>query len=280
MNINTVIEQYTNTQYQDVSGFDVNGQNLLAINLLAQTQVKINVHGDLMEIGLFHGRTAVLLGLLRNEDENFIGIDAFGHSGEIQHEDRQLDLDYYGDGTLIKESFQRNWDKYVSAVHPNQSNPILLEKDSRQVTPQDLKSLTKGVRYFSLDGGHSEKSTFHDLELAESVVVDGGILVVDDYFLEDCPAVSVGTLRYFLSRESKFVPFLVFCGRLFFTTAAYKKIYQEAIFSGNIHRWVRFGEFLSQPIVCLIDRLHRDENAFHADVAEWRRCEKNYQNEK
>jgi hypothetical protein len=83
--------------YQLVQNFDVNGENLLAINLLSKCQVRLGVGGDLMEVGVFHGRTAILFGLLAQSGETFYGIDAFGTSTEIQHEDRQVDLDYYGD---------------------------------------------------------------------------------------------------------------------------------------------------------------------------------------
>jgi hypothetical protein len=72
-------------------------RELLAINLLSKCQVRLGVGGDLMEVGVFHGRTAILFGLLAQSGETFYGIDAFGTSTEIQHEDRQVDLDYYGD---------------------------------------------------------------------------------------------------------------------------------------------------------------------------------------
>jgi hypothetical protein len=270
-------DQYASDMYKTVQGFDVNGENLLAINLLSQSQVQNGVHGDLLEIGLFHGRTAVMLGLLRRPGERFVGIDAFGSSESIQHQDRQVDLDYYGDGKAIRKGFDQNWQKFIlSASDDPDAKPILIEKDSRSVSQKELQSATSGVRLFSLDGGHSEISTYHDLELAESVVKDGGILILDDYFLEDCPAVSVGAMRYFLTTESKFVPFLIFCGRVFFTTADYVQAYQETILSGGITRWVRFGEFLGQPMICLIEREMRNKERFDAEAAEWRRCQENY----
>jgi hypothetical protein len=74
-----------------------------------------------------------------------------------------------------------------------------------------MNKISQNVRFFSLDGGHSEASTFHDLELAE-VVKEGGIMIVDDYFLEDCPAVSVGTMRYFLTKKVNLCHFLFFAG--------------------------------------------------------------------
>lgn len=268
--------EYAHLIYKEVQGFDVNGQNLIAINLLAQKQLQLGVTGDLMEIGVFHGRTAMLLGLLLNKHEKFIAIDAFSTINQIQHEDRQVDLDYYGDGNEIKSSFLKNWEQYVQSKNPNSSHPILIEKDSRDIESKSLRSMTQGVRIFSLDGGHSEASTFHDLELAEEVLTEGGILILDDYFLEDCPAVSVGAMRYFLNRKSKLVPFLIFCGRIFFTTQSHVNNYREAVLSGSIMRWVRFGEFLGQPMICLIDRLEKNPEEFKKDVAEWRQYMTNY----
>jgi SAM-dependent methyltransferase len=266
-------EEYASEGYKSVGGFDVNGQNLLAIHLLSSCQAKNGITGDLLEIGLFHGRTTIMLGMLRNRGERVIGIDAFGSSAGIDHEDRQVDLDYYGDGHAIKQAFESNWEKFILKGSPEPAlKPTIIERDSREISPEQLREVSSNVRLFSLDGGHSEISTFHDLELAEAVVKDGGVLVLDDYFLEDCPAVSVGAMRYFLTRDSKFVPFLIFCGRVFFTTRGYEKTYREAIFSGDILRWVRFGEFLTQPMVCLIDRQPRDQAVFDAEVAEWRRC--------
>ena len=35
---------------------------------------------------------------------------------------------------------------------------------------------------FSVDGGHSTDVALHDLRLANEVLVDGGIIMLDDYF--------------------------------------------------------------------------------------------------
>ena len=59
----------------------------------------------MLEIGVFHGRTLIMLGGLRHAGERVIGIDAFERIDEIQHEDRQVDLDYYGSGRAIKDAF-------------------------------------------------------------------------------------------------------------------------------------------------------------------------------
>lgn len=269
--MNSKALEYCTSGYENVVGFEVNGENLLAVNLLMNEQNNLGITGDAIEVGVFHGRTAMLLGLNLQKNEKFIGIDLFGAMGDVTHEDRQVDLDYYGDGKIIKNSFLNNWSNIVG-----NKEITVIEKDSRNVSSKELFSHTSGCRLFSLDGGHSEKSTYSDLALGESVLIDGGILVLDDYFLEDCPAVSVGAVRYFLENKSKLVPFLVFCGRVFFTTRDYAEKYQELIFKGDISYWVRFGEFLGEPVICLVNRLARDADTFKSDVASWKKYKENY----
>ena len=71
----------------------------------------------------------------------------------------------------------------------------------RSSQPAKLRELAGGaIRFFSVDGGHTDEIVFSDMKLAEATLADGGIVIADDVFNEQWPGVAVGTLRYLVRR--------------------------------------------------------------------------------
>ncbi len=91
----------------------------------------------------------------------------------------------------------------------------------------------------------------NDLKLAESVLADGGIVLVDDYFDEKWPGVSEGTLKHLLLGDSELIPFSIFDDKVLFTNnLVNKSIYIEALKTLIPKFIVKEIEFLDQN--CLI----------------------------
>lgn len=57
-----------------------------------------------------------------------------------------------------------------------------------------------------VDGGHSRAETFHDLDLAASLLAPGGLAALDDYFNPEFPGVSDGAVEFLVRKPGVLVP--------------------------------------------------------------------------
>ncbi len=161
----------------------------LTIANLNDVQREMSVCGTVGEIGVHHGKLFILLGLM---DKSF-AIDIF---------DQSLNVDHSGHGD--REIFERNLERFgVTGVH-------IIQASSTTVGPSDIPG---PVRLFSVDGGHTADLTENDLRLAEKCLVDGGIIILDDYFNSFWPDVSVGANRCMDS----LIPFAISPNKVYFT---------------------------------------------------------------
>jgi hypothetical protein len=146
--------------------------------------------GNAAEIGVHHGKLCILLSLLC---DHTYAIDVF---------DPTLNRDASGDGN--REIFERNMRRHGGAY-------TVLQSDSALLTPDRLPPM----RLFSVDGSHTAKMTASDLRLAAAVLEPGGVVILDDYFNEQWPDVSVGANR--VIADGSLVPFAIAPGKLLLT---------------------------------------------------------------
>lgn len=172
-----------------------------AIACLGKAQTGAGVTGSVGEIGIHHGRLFILLRLLATPAEKSFAIDLFGDQG--------ANVDRSGLGN--EAAFRRNL-----ATHAGGEGGVaIISGDSNRLTPEDIRSAAGPVRLMSIDGGHTAETTANDLRLADSLLVPGGIAILDDYFNPLWPDVATGAATYFLSPGARLRPFLVTPGKVF-----------------------------------------------------------------
>jgi hypothetical protein len=101
----------------------------------------------------------------------------------------------------------------------------------------------KGFRLFSIDGCHEAPSTAVDMENAFKCLVDGGIVMMDDYFHFCWPGVSEGVSVFMTKNVNCLKPFLIAWNKVFFTQPKYAEIYKavlEKLFIPNDVRRKKF----------------------------------------
>jgi Methyltransferase domain len=200
----------------------------LEVVQLAQTQRAMSTVGPMCEIGVHHGRTLILLSLLSRSKEVTAGIDRYGLATAMGHS-RYLHLE----SNFRAHGVDRNRVK-------------ILDADSRHLTTAKILELCEGApRFFSLDGGRTAETTYHDIELACATLCDGGIAMIADYFQEAWPEVSEGVCR-FMTQTPGLFPVAIGGNRLFLTKSRKcLRSYQEGLeraFAGQIKHSVMFGE--------------------------------------
>jgi hypothetical protein len=174
--------------------------------------------GDLLEIGVFHGKSLIPLLDMAKPNETCIGIDVF--------EDQHLNMDKSGGHTTINSVTQN-----IIKVYDELPKHLKLVKQcSGSLTTRKLLKLSTNniFRFISIDGCHTFDFTFHDLSLAANSISEDGIIVIDDYTNADWPGVKAAT-DHFLNLKNNLQPIyagankLILCSREVSSTF-YKKM--------------------------------------------------------
>src|SRR5439155_8490377 len=128
-----------------------------------------------------------LLNALRNDDELCFAIDVF---------DRQeLNTDHSGSGSLAM--FQSHLDTLMGA---QRDFFRIVQRDTMSFSTVELTNLFgSGVKFLSVDAGHTVHHARNDLLLAQEVLVPGGIVALDDFMAVLWPGVTEGFYRFMTS---------------------------------------------------------------------------------
>lgn len=163
-----------------------NLDDLSHFTLVLETQRTSGLSGDLLEVGCYHGRSGAVLAMHLQEGERLVLIDAF---------DLPLS-EPYGD-TPSAAGVLRNLRSAVPDLDEGRLH--ILKGYSREVQlPPGLR-----VRFAHVDGGHDRSTVRTDLGLCASVLIDGGVIAVDDYAHPEHQGVSEGVAD-FLRADSSF----------------------------------------------------------------------------
>jgi hypothetical protein len=207
---------------------------------IAEVQRAERVIGNVAEIGVHHGRLFILLHLLARPEETAVAIDLF--------EDQEANIDNSGNGDYLK--FMENVARHVGV----KSGTIVHKGDSTKLTGEMIKRMAGGpIRMFSVDGGHTETITKHDLETAQDSLSKGGVVILDDCFNGGWPGVVSGTLR-FLDAAPAIRPFAIGANKTLFAAPDFCALYREAL-SSSLAK-ITTHDFLGHKVTCLDYEAH------------------------
>lgn len=202
---NAKLRKYASTGYTEIDGWGINDYLIKLFLSLNAYQGNRDIFGNLFEIGVFHGRVLILLGMMSRTDERVVGLDIFEAL-----QSHNIDL---SGGYTTKEIVEHHLDRYR-----------LREKTELIVGDSLFTDLTKvaalsNLRFAHIDGAHYVDAVVNDLMKTQQQMVPGGIIVVDDFLHVGFPGVNEGCHR-FLSVETPrlVVPFAAGANKLFLTT--------------------------------------------------------------
>jgi hypothetical protein len=134
-------------------------------------QSEDGISGHAAEIGTFEGRFFFALAHALRDDERAIGIDTFE----------------WPDTGLI-DRFEKNRTTFGPA-----GRMITLKADSRMLAPQELLALAPGkrVRFFHIDGEHTQDHLAKDLALAFATMDPRGVICLDDMLHPGYPLLAI-----------------------------------------------------------------------------------------
>jgi hypothetical protein len=168
---------------------------------LALEQIEAGLVGDVAEIGVYHGKTFIVLANATTSQETAHAVDVFSERKAIKDDS----------GACADRSiFLSNVQKFAPRAQTNiiQESSLDLEK----VGFTDYR-----LRLLSIDGGHTSAITLNDLRLAERCLIRGGIAALDDILHPEWLGVLSGFAEY-LQRAGSLRPFAISPNKLYLTT--------------------------------------------------------------
>lgn len=143
-------------------------------------QKRLGIKGDLVEFGVYKGKSAFILANCTVPDETLALVD----------------IKILPEVADIK--------KLLPDVQIHEKSSIKFF-NSRKLS----KTFENKVRFLHVDGSHTFDNVTEDLEIAEALVSENGLVVLDDFLNPHYPQVQAATYRHLYVGNSRFSVFLI-----------------------------------------------------------------------
>lgn len=148
-------------------------------HIVLAMQTSMGLHGDMLEIGSYHGRSTAMMATRLAPGERLVVCDLFESDQGDHYANRPSPENLLANIRLVNPALEPSRIK----IHKCLSNDLVLQADER-------------FRFIHVDGGHSAEQAHFDLTLCGKHLLPGGIMVMDDYHSPDWPEVTTGTDRF------------------------------------------------------------------------------------
>jgi Methyltransferase domain len=166
--------------YSDIPGWFIPDDRAL-FDLLLEAQGE---HGDIVELGAYLGRSAVIIGTHVRPDERFVVVDLFGEEAHVADDGANQAENKRHYATLTRTQFEANY----LALHDHL--PDIVQAPSSAV----LDYVAAGsVRFLHVDASHLYSQVRIDTLNARKLLQRDGVVVFDDYRGLQTPGVAAAT---------------------------------------------------------------------------------------
>lgn len=155
--------------------------DLLIFDVLLDLQTHEGIAGDLLEIGVMHGKSAFFLSRKRQASEKMVVCDLFDLPAPCQANARENSISYPG---VSIAGFRRR-------AHELGGGPMEVHQRPSETLLEVLAHRLGSFRFVHIDGGHLFEQVRGDMAVAEALVIaEGGWVVFDDYRTAHAPGVA------------------------------------------------------------------------------------------
>jgi SAM-dependent methyltransferase len=143
--------------------------------------------GDLLEIGVFYGRSSILLGYLARPGEALVTCDIFEDMQALSNEGQAEHGGMYR--SLRREEFEWHYRRFHATL------PTIIAAPSSTL---DADAWAGRFRIIHIDGGHQYDVVREDIRLARKMLAPGGVVIFDDWCQPHCPGVGLAVWEDYL----------------------------------------------------------------------------------
>ncbi|MGV9292259.1 class I SAM-dependent methyltransferase [Streptomyces sp. NPDC003719] len=153
-----------------------------------ERQEAAGTRGDLLELGAYLGRSAILLGHRLRDGEKLTVCDLFEADAPDEANRAESAKSY---ATLTRQAFERNYLSFHDTL------PEIVQAPSSAITG---KVPPATCRFAHIDASHLYEHVHGDIGAVRDLLLPEGIVVLDDYRSEHTPGVAVATWEAVLNR--------------------------------------------------------------------------------
>lgn len=199
------IQAFIDGRHNELEGWFFSPDQLAFFELCA-LQERSEIRGDLCEVGVFKGKSLVLLSLLKRDTERLLGFDIFD---EDHLEATQQGLSAF------------NAEKNVELYKGLTSDISLDMLDERIKNP---------LRFLHIDAGHEYHEVLEQLAIFTPYLADHAIIAMDDYQDREFPGIEAAVLDFAeQDRPRRFVPFFAGGNKMFLCNASSSSMFQKSL---------------------------------------------------
>src|SRR5258708_9304320 len=214
--------------------------SMAAVDSLLAFQAQQGITGDMVEMGVFRGKSAAVLARRMSPSETL-------HLYDIED---YLDRDKVG--------------RSSTKIEFNIKNTFDLKR-------RDLKNLKRSTKFCHVDASHMFDPTVHEIDLADYMLADYGILCLDDFTNLNYSQILSSTFKYLFTRQTDLTIFLVTAEKAYLCRRRALPIYEQFILNDMQGQMTARGI----PSTCIARTDTTDSyRAFH--LREKLKCEPNY----
>lgn len=169
-------------------------EDILIFQEINDVQGQDDVRGDLLEIGVYQGKSAILMGYFTRFDERLVVCDLFESPAKTSENRSENQLWY---ANLTRGLFEANYLRF----HPEL--PSLVACPSTHLIRK--ARLKRNFRLVHIDGSHLYSIVQKDLHIARRLLIRNGIVVIDDYRSVHTPGVAAAAWQEVISGD--LIPF-------------------------------------------------------------------------
>ncbi|MFJ4678673.1 MULTISPECIES: class I SAM-dependent methyltransferase [unclassified Kitasatospora] len=163
----------------DVPGWFFRADQEVFAHLLDR-QSEAGTTGDLLEMGAYLGRSAILLGYHLRAGETFTVCDLFDLEAPDDQNSAEMDMSYRD--TLTRRAFEANY----LAFHPEL--PTIVQAPTSVLA--DGRIPAGSCRFVHIDASHLYEHVAGDILVAREALAKDGVVALDDYRAPHTPGVA------------------------------------------------------------------------------------------
>ncbi|MEV6838947.1 class I SAM-dependent methyltransferase [Streptomyces sp. NPDC051133] len=160
----------------------------LLFDRLLNLQEAAGTHGDLLEVGVYMGKSAIFIGRHRRPGERYTVCDLFEGDAPDGANQAESAKSY---GALTRQVFEENYRSFHDDLPRVLQGPSTLV--SAEVAP-------RSCRFVHIDASHLYEHVRGDIGAAHDLLLADGIVVLDDFRSEHTPGVSLAAWEAVLNR--------------------------------------------------------------------------------
>ena len=199
------IQEFIDGRHNELEGWFFSPDQLAFFELCA-LQERLQITGDLCEVGVFKGKSLVLLSLLKRDTETLLGFDLF--------DDDHLEVTQQ---SLAAFNANEN-----VALHKGLTSDISLE-----ILDDKIKN---PLRFLHIDAGHEYHEVLEQLAIFTPYLDDRAIIAMDDYQDREFPGIEAAVLDFAeQDRPRRFIPFFAGGNKMFLCNASSSALFQKSL---------------------------------------------------